>query len=398
MRLVHFSDLHLGYRQYQRQTPTGINQREADVAAAFKRAIDKTIALAPDVVLIAGDVFHTVRPTNPAILHAFMQFQRLAAELPHAAVVMVAGNHDAPRSTETGCILRLFAQLGFRVADKGPERIMLPAHNLAVLAVPDIANAPRVELAPEPGVRHNILLLHGEVDGVIPSHAAAMDRATAGYTPAELGLDKWSYVALGHYHVYRQIALNAYYSGSIEYTSPNFWGELQEERAVHLPGKGIIEYDLETKRHRFHPVGTSRPLVDLPMISARGLSPESVDAAVRDAVDHVKGGIDDKVVRLVVRDLPRHVARELDHKALREYRRRALHFHIYTRRPEMIRTSVSGAPGRRASLADTVRDKLQARSLDAGIDRQALVELGLRYLHDADLVATPTAADAEEDA
>ena len=38
------------------------------------------------------------------------------------------------------------------------------------------------------------------------------------------------YVALGHYHVYREIAPNAFYSGSIEYTSPNVWGELVEER------------------------------------------------------------------------------------------------------------------------------------------------------------------------
>ena len=69
MRLIHISDLHLGFRQYQRQTPTGINQREADIAAAFKRAIDKIIALTPDIVLIAGDVFHAVRPTNSAIVH-----------------------------------------------------------------------------------------------------------------------------------------------------------------------------------------------------------------------------------------------------------------------------------------------------------------------------------------
>ena len=33
MRLVHLSDLHLGFRQYQRLTPAGINQREADVGA-----------------------------------------------------------------------------------------------------------------------------------------------------------------------------------------------------------------------------------------------------------------------------------------------------------------------------------------------------------------------------
>ena len=39
MRLVHLSDLHLGYRQFQRQTAAGINQREADVAAVFRATV-----------------------------------------------------------------------------------------------------------------------------------------------------------------------------------------------------------------------------------------------------------------------------------------------------------------------------------------------------------------------
>ena len=85
MRLVHLSDLHLGFRQYQRLTPGGINQREADVAGAFKRALDLTVSLKPEIVLLAGDIFHTVRPGNPAILHAFQQFARLRRELPNAA-------------------------------------------------------------------------------------------------------------------------------------------------------------------------------------------------------------------------------------------------------------------------------------------------------------------------
>ena len=84
MRLVHLADLHLGFRQYQRLTPAGVNQREADVARSFVRAVDQTIALRPDLVVIAGDVFHTVRPSNPAILHAFKQFVRLRLALPQA--------------------------------------------------------------------------------------------------------------------------------------------------------------------------------------------------------------------------------------------------------------------------------------------------------------------------
>ena len=138
MRLVHFSDLHLGIRQYQRTNPNGLNQREADVALAFTRAVDKTIALRPDLVLIAGDAFHTVRPTNPAILHAFRQFQRLAAELPDALVVMIAGNHDVPRSTETVCILTLFAQLGVQVVHRGAERLCKGA--VTVLNAPFISS------------------------------------------------------------------------------------------------------------------------------------------------------------------------------------------------------------------------------------------------------------------
>ena len=94
MRLVHLSDLHLGFRQFQRQTAAGINQREADVATVFRGVIDRIIAVAPDVVVLAGDIFHNVRPPNPAILHAFAQFSRLTAALPDAIVVMIAGNHD----------------------------------------------------------------------------------------------------------------------------------------------------------------------------------------------------------------------------------------------------------------------------------------------------------------
>ena len=90
-----------------------------------------------------------------------------------------------------------------------------------------------------------------------------------------------------------------------------------------------------------------------------------------------------------------HILRELDHKALREYKRKALHFHLDTRRPEIVRPDQGqAAPGRRASLADTVREKLRSRVLTENIDREALVELGLHYLHEADLVAGPATEEA----
>ena len=379
MRLVHISDLHLGFRQYQRLTPAGINQREADVAASFRRAMDKVVELRPDVVVVAGDLFHNVRPTNPAILHAFAQFSRLRQALPDAPVVLIAGNHDTPRSSETGCILRLFVELGVEVVDDAPRRLSFAERDLSILAVPDVPGT-RPALVPEAGVRHNVLLLHGEVEGVLPTSVTATDRASLEISKEELGAERWTYVALGHYHVYRQIAPNAYYSGSLDYTSANPWGELLEERAAKLPGKGFIEHDLATGAHCFHPLPPSRELVDLPAVSGGGLAAADVDAAIRAAVDACPGGIDDKIVRLVLRDVPRHVTRELNHKAIREYRRRALHFLLDPRKPQVVRTHGHGAPGKRPSLADTLREKLSARAIEADIDRERLVSLGLHYL------------------
>lgn len=390
MRLIHLADLHLGYRQYQRQTPSGINQREANVANVFKRAIDAIIARAPNVVVVAGDIFHNVRPTNPAILHAFNQFARLRSGLPNAVIAMVAGNHDTPRAAETGCILRLFAPLGLHVVDAAAERLSFPERDLSILAVPDMVGL-RPALTPDPAARYNVLLLHGEVEGMLPRTIVG-DRTALEISREELGADQWTYVALGHYHVHRALAPNAYYSGSLDYTSPNPWGELVEEEEAGIPGKGFIEFDLDTRTHRFHPVAPARVLVDLAPFSARGLMATNVDARIRETVEACNGGIDGKIVRLLVRDIPRHIVRDLDHHALREYKRRALHFQLDTRRPEMIRLHGHAAPGRRPSLADIVRDKLHGRLLEGDIDRSALVDLGLRYLAEAEAVSAAAIA------
>lgn len=383
MRLVHLSDLHLGFRQYQRLTPGGINQREADVARSFQTAVDRIIALRPDLVVFGGDIFHNVRPTNPAIVHAFLQFSRLRGALVDVPIVIVAGNHDTPRATETGSILRLFRELGIHVAYSEPERFHFAEQNLSVLAVPDVPGK-RPAFTPDSNARYNVLLLHGEVQGMLPAHAATPDRAALEIPLSALAAASWDYVALGHYHVYRQIEPNAYYSGSIDYTSANAWGELYEERVSGIPGKGIIEQNLENGAHKFHPLPSSRLLVDLPPVSARGLAVAEVDERIRAAVEGCEGGIDEKIVRLVVREVPRHIARDLDHKSLREYKRRALHFHLDTRRPEVVRLAGQGSPGRRPSLADVVREKLMSRVLESDIDRKELVTLGLRYLAEAE--------------
>ena len=386
MRIVHLADLHLGFRQYQRLTPAGINQRESDVAAVFVRAIDKVIELAPDIVLFAGDVFHQVRPTNPAILHAFSQLARLMRALPDACVVMIAGNHDTPRARDTVCILRLFRQLGIHVVDGEAQRLYFADRRLSILAVPDIQD-PAIEIVPDLSVEHNILIIHAEVEGLLPQ-IAGHERATLIVSRAVFAHPRWDYAALGHYHVYRQVAPKAWYSGALEYTSTNPWGEIREERAAKLPGKGVIEFNLETGKQAFHPIPAARVPVDLPVIDGRGLGAADLDARIASAIERAKGGIDDRAVRLVLRDVPRHVARDLDHRALREYRKRALHFHLDVRPPELTRASGAGAPGRSSTLVETLRARLRDRPLDAELNRERFVELGLLYLHRVEPTAT----------
>ncbi|MDQ2890349.1 MAG: DNA repair exonuclease [Gemmatimonadota bacterium] len=398
MRLVHLADLHVGYRQYQRLTPAGINQREADVGATFKRVIDRTIELQPEIVLIAGDVFHSVRPSNPAILHAFTQFSRLVNALPAAKIVMIAGNHDTPRTAETGCILHLFTPLGIHVVEGEAKRLEFPDIGVSVLAVPDVpAGLPA--LTPDPAATHNVLLLHGEVEGVLPEYARRMERATIEITRDELAPARWDYVALGHYHVHREVAPNAYYAGSIDYTSANPWGEMHEERdaGIHLPargGKGIIEWDLLSSRHTFHPLSVSRPLVDLPRLDGTGMTAAELDAAVRERVESSRIAIDEHVVRLVVTDVPRHIARQMDPKAVRDLKRRALHFNLDVRPPETVHRTASGAPGRRQSLTEVLKEKLQSRPLSAEIQRGEFVALGLEYLNRSDATTAATLGES----
>jgi DNA repair exonuclease SbcCD nuclease subunit len=309
--------------------------------------------------------------------------------LPDAIILLIAGHHDRPRATETGCILRLFSLLDLIVVDSEPRRLAFPERDLAILAVPHTPGDYPAFL-PEPGVRHNVLVMHATLQHMLPPERLQTEQGAMAIPLDAIGPSRWSYVALGDYHVHRRVEPNMYYSGSIDYTSFNPWGELVEERQAGIRGKGFIEFDLETGAHKFHLLEPARPLVDLPVVFGRGLTSAELDTAIRNAVEACPGGIDNKIVRLVVRDVPRHIARDMDQKTLRDYKRRALHFHLDIRRPEILRLAAGGAPGRRPTLRETVESYLSKRNLEPNIDRGALIELGLHYLQEADHVGGST--------
>ena len=385
MKLAHLADLHLGYRQFDRQNARGANQREADVAEAFRRAVDDLLEQRPDLIVFAGDIFHSVRPTNPAILFLFQQLQRLRVALPDTPVVIVAGDHDTPRTSETGSILKLYEAVGAEVVIDAPRRLVYPKLDCAVLAVPHqaLVSPDRPSLRPERGgPTFNVLVTHGQYPQLGEARGT-MDYGGALLSLEDLAPAQWDYIALGHYHVAQELAPNVWYSGSLEYLPPNPWGQLQDQAERGLKGKCYLQVTLPKVRVAPRYITPVRRHIELEPIQGAGLTAKQLDAKIAAAVAAAKPAIDANVVRLLVWDVARTTAHDLDHPAIRSYKARALHFQLDLRRPQSHYQTGTGAPSRRQTLPETLRDFLSRRLLDADIPRDEFVRTGVEYLEQA---------------
>jgi exonuclease SbcD len=381
VRIAHLADLHLGYRAYHRATPRGITVRENDVTEAFRQVVAKVAEQRPDLVLVAGDVFHTVRPSNTAIAEAFRQFCVLTERLPGVPVVMIAGNHDSPRSSDTGNILTLFREIDdVHVVCDECRPLKLPRLDASILCMPhtSLAADEPASMEPDPSVRHNLLMLHGTVRGQEADEKLFVQTEYGGaeVEDSRIGAERWDYVALGHYHVVTQLAPNMFYAGGIERTSSNIWYEKGP--------KGFLMFDTETRLYEFESVET-REIVDMPRIEGAGLSAPEIDARVLASVERIDDGIRGKMVRIVVNDVPRTVSRELNHKRIREWKAEALHFHLDTR-PPGIRQHGNALLVRRPTLREQVKTWLETEWKPSSheIQKERLAELGVHYVDAAE--------------
>lgn len=391
MLIAHLADLHLGYRAYHRMAPAGVNQRERDVAEAAARAVEGVIEARPDLVVVAGDVFHTVRPSNSAIMDGFRLFLRLRRGLPEVPVVLIAGNHDSPRSVDTGSILRLLGEIpDVHVVDDGARAVRLERPDVSVLCLPHaalVADEPPV-VEPDPAAGANVLVVHGTVSGtgVDEQLLRMVEYGGAQIERGALREASFDYVALGHYHNATRIAPNVWYAGATERTATNPWIEAATR-------KGWVLYDTETREGEFRDVRT-REVADLPRFSARRtvgqgdgegpdawLTADEIDARIRAAVDALPGGVAGKIVRLVVTDIPRELFRQLDHRMIRALKAEALHFQLDARRPEPGRSVTAAGEERRLTLEEELDAFLRDwQPTTAGIDPARLREMGVAYL------------------
>ncbi len=351
------ADLHLGYRQFTRLTKAGRNQREQDVSDTFLQAVAQIEALKPDLIVVAGDVFHVVRPSNQAIMDALAGFKRLSHVAP---TVVIAGNHEDKVNSETPCILPMLKRVGCLVVWDATASVGgLP---LTVVCVPE-----RSALKWAGEFSGDVLLLHGEVEGALPF-------ATSHAIPkASIKAEKWAYIALGHYHVRTDLWPNGGYAGSLDYVSTDIWTEAR----AGVP-KGFIEYDTETKARTFHPT-SPRVVGDLPVIDAMDWTFAKTEAAIIAAVEFC-GLPDGSIVRQRVTNLTRTEWAGRDLKAIRAAGKRFLTLQVA---PAVRKSEPRKTPQeRKATLEGDLKTLLNERPLPADISRERFVELGLQYFNE----------------
>lgn len=309
VRIFHTSDTHLGHAQYTRTDATGLNQREADVYAAWHAFIDLAVAGRPDLVIHAGDLFDGVRPSNRALAHALEGFLKLSrANIP---TVAIAGNHEHPRMRETGSAFRLFEHLaGIHVVYQGQRetiRFTTAAGPVRVHAVPQCADnetlAQQTLAAPTGDDALDILVLHGSVPSVAAFQHAEFNELTldtSWFAPHD-------YVALGHHHGVQQVGPNAWYCGAPERVS---MAEAKQE-------KGFLDVQLVAStppQVQFRPLAT-RMYADLPAIDATGLSADALKQAACAALLRVPTG---SVARLRLVELDANLRGTLDMRAIQQ--------------------------------------------------------------------------------
>ncbi len=365
MRLIHISDTHLGFFAYSRSDPDlGINQREADFYRVFAQAVDKIIALKPDVVVHAGDLFDGVRPQNRAIDVALKQLIRLSES--GTEIVLISGNHSTPKMMETGNIFRIFEHLDgiHPIHEPGAAEIVIG--DATIHAIPHSITPPMKDVLssvrPSRQTRHNVLVLHAGIEG---SSRFRTDHINQQLIAPEHIPTEMDYVALGHYHEYAELRKGMCYSGSTERLG---FGEVGQR-------KGIVEVDLDRGATEFHELDV-RSMFDIEPIDAENLMAMEVLGEVKSRLH--ESPLEGAIARLTVANVRPDVARSLDVASMKRMASSALHFDLRIERADSEQLREGGDP-MIGSLEREYGLYVDGMSIPAE-RKKRLLELGTSYL------------------
>jgi len=217
LKILHFSDTHLGYNELDRVSKNGINLREQDFYESFTQVIDEALKRKPDLMVHSGDFFHRPSPANRPMVFAINQLHRLSeANIP---IVIIAGNHSTPKTIYTNPILEAFKSMKGVYPIFGQNYETVEFDGIVVHGLPHINDEKHQilemdKMLPVPN-QLNILLLHTSIG----KNFMMEEYGEQFFPPERLELlNKFDYVALGHWHNFQKVSVldNAWYSGSTE--------------------------------------------------------------------------------------------------------------------------------------------------------------------------------------
>ncbi len=139
MRILHFSDLHIGVENYGRTDPnTGLSTRLGDFLDALDELVEFALADGVDVVVLAGDAYKGRDPTQTHQREFARRLLRLSDG--GIATFLLPGNHDLPAATGRAHAVEIFSTLQVPNVHVGAslQTYVVPtrAGPLQVLAVP----------------------------------------------------------------------------------------------------------------------------------------------------------------------------------------------------------------------------------------------------------------------
>lgn len=324
MKLIATSDLHLGFRSFARLAE-GRNAREQDVEQAWLHVVELILREQPDLVTIAGDVFHSVRPDFWAI-KCFMEGIHAIATETDAQVIIIGGNHCIPRTAETLTPSIVAVEFPRVHLVTEPTQLRLRVHSgetVSISCFPFVALTAerKYSLDPDPSADVNVLLMHAAVREA--ENGDALPFFYGGDAALDIGreADRWDVIACGDYHEFRRLhpTALAFYSGSIERTSSDIW---KEEMS-----KCVVLVDTTAK--------TMAPL----LVVTRGISTETIgdSGILQPSAEDINRALDlfladpdysGRIVRLKVDDCPASQRDRINWSAVRELKQRCFHFQL----------------------------------------------------------------------
>ncbi len=367
MRICHFSDSHLGAGDsYSRRGKSGLTERQEDIINGYVFAIDKIIELKPDVCIHAGDIFHRVRPLNSIMAIAAEQLHRLAA-IEKIPTIVIAGNHDAPKQPHVGAAIDVFKQIEnlHIVAGNALKKIQIGDTMFFALPHCLTTNELKTELdlcIPDSEYKNNVLIAHGVAAGMPEFSMADLGEQEL---PLE-SLNRFDYVALGHFHNYCKVAQTAWYAGSTERLS-------QSERDS---AKGLLEVELNPLNVKFHEV-ESRAMISIDRIDVKGMRGDQVAEIIRKQLDQVDST--DKIVRVNVTGVTEETIKTMPADVVSRLKEKAFALDIRFERDKSESTDIGFGRSAIGRLDEGFIEYLLSVDLE-GFDRDILKREALKYL------------------